>query len=142
MTKKATPNQGIALSFRNAVLGGVVAAAQVGVLVGAVGSLFLGTHQGLNAAVVGGLFIGVLAALRDGGLDVIQHYTLRLMLAGRGYMPLACARFLDHAVALALLRRAGGGYLFIHRLLLEHFAELPGAELAHRPSLRRSTRRL
>lgn len=127
---KASPNQGIELSFRNAVLGGVVTGGQVGLLLGAISSLFLGSREGLNAGLVGGIFFGLLAGLWDGGLDVIQHYTLRLTLAARGYAPLDCARFLDHAVALVLLQRAGGGYLFVHRLLLEHFADLtPAASL-------------
>jgi hypothetical protein len=37
-------------------------------------------------------------------------------------MPLRLRRFLDYAVHLGFLQRAGGGYIFIHRLLLEHFA--------------------
>ncbi|MGH7528402.1 MAG: hypothetical protein ACREMX_17035, partial [Gemmatimonadales bacterium] len=120
---KASPNQGIELSIRNAALGGVVTGAQVGVLLGAIVTLFLGPREGLNAGLVGGLFFGLLGGLWDGGLDVIRHYTLRLTLAARGYAPLDYARFLDHAAALVFVQRAGGGYLFVHRLLLEHFAD-------------------
>ena len=29
-----------------------------------------------------------------------------------------------HCVDLIFLRRVGGGYIFIHRLLMEHFAEM------------------
>ena len=32
--------------------------------------------------------------------------------------------FLDHCVDLIFLRRVGGGYIFVHRLLMEHFAEM------------------
>ena len=32
--------------------------------------------------------------------------------------------FLDHCVDLIFLRRVGGGYIFIHRLLMEPFAEM------------------
>jgi hypothetical protein len=32
------------------------------------------------------------------------------------------ARFLDQATSLVFLRKVGGGYVFIHRLLLEYFA--------------------
>ncbi len=40
--------------------------------------------------------------------------------------------FLDDATDRLLLRRVGGGYLFIHRLLLEYFArlEVPGTTAA------------
>jgi len=31
---------------------------------------------------------------------------------------------LEHYVDLIFLRRIGGGYIFIHRLLMEHFAEM------------------
>jgi hypothetical protein len=39
-------------------------------------------------------------------------------------MPLNYARFLDYAAKRVLLRKVGGGYIFVHRLLLEHFAAL------------------
>jgi eukaryotic-like serine/threonine-protein kinase len=120
---KALPNQGIALSVRNAVLSGLL----VGIALGAACWIAVGAragwHDGLIAGLVGGLFFGMLAALGGGMLDVIQHYTLRLVLAVRGYAPADYSRFLDYAVGLVLLQRAGGGYLFIHRLLLDHFAD-------------------
>lgn len=34
------------------------------------------------------------------------------------------AETLDHCVDLIFLRRVGGGYIFVHRLLMEHFAEM------------------
>jgi hypothetical protein len=59
-----------------------------------------------------------------GGIDLVMHGTLRLVLALTGTMPLRLRRFLDYAVHLGFLQRAGGGYIFFHRLLLEHFAAL------------------
>lgn len=41
--------------------------------------------------------------------------------------PLWAVQLLDRAVSLVLLRRVGGGYVFIHRMLPEYFAELPSA---------------
>jgi TIR domain len=41
-----------------------------------------------------------------------------------GYMPRRLHRFLDHCTKLVFLRKVGGGYIFIHRLLLEHFAAM------------------
>jgi hypothetical protein len=44
-----------------------------------------------------------------------------------GLAPLRYATFLDHAAARVLLRRVGGGWVFVHRLLLDYFAGLaPG----------------
>jgi hypothetical protein len=38
--------------------------------------------------------------------------------------PLNLVRFLDHAISRILLRKVGGGYIFVHRMLLEYFASL------------------
>jgi hypothetical protein len=39
-------------------------------------------------------------------------------------MPLNYVRFLDYCVDRVLLRRVGGGYMFIHRTMMEHIAGL------------------
>ncbi|HEU4559381.1 MAG TPA: NACHT domain-containing protein [Longimicrobium sp.] len=57
-----------------------------------------------------------------GGLDAVLHASLRLVLARAGALPLRLRRFLDYGVHLGFLQRAGGGYIFIHGLLREHFA--------------------
>jgi hypothetical protein len=36
--------------------------------------------------------------------------------------------FLDEAAERLLLRKVGGGYIFVHRLLLEYFASLEKKE--------------
>jgi hypothetical protein len=70
------------------------------------------------------VFFGSMAALWYGGLDVIYHYTLRLILSfTQPCLPLNLARFLDHCAERVFLQKVGGGYIFIHRLLLEYFAE-------------------
>jgi hypothetical protein len=51
-------------------------------------------------------------------------------------MPWRWEPFLNFSVDLALMRKVGNGYIFIHRLLLEHLADsvsLPGRD-ACRPS--------
>ncbi len=59
-----------------------------------------------------------------GGKACIQHFTLRLILYCNGYIPWNYARFLDYATERIFLQKVGGGYIFIHRLLLEHFAQM------------------
>jgi DNA polymerase III delta prime subunit len=59
-----------------------------------------------------------------GGKACIQHFTLRLILYCNGYVPWNYARFLDYATERIFLQKVGGGYIFIHRLLLEHFAQM------------------
>ena len=83
----------------------------------------------LSSRLLGGLYFGLIfglsGALWYGGLDVIQHYTLRFILHRKGYLPWKLAPFLDYAAEdLTFLRKVGGGYLFIHRYLLEHFAAM------------------
>jgi hypothetical protein len=49
---------------------------------------------------------------------------LRLILWLKGYTPFKFIKFLDHCAKLILLRKVGGGYIFVHRMLLEYFAGL------------------
>jgi hypothetical protein len=75
----------------------------------------------------------MLAWLLMGGLAVLQHYCLRFILWRTGAFPLKIVRFLEDATDCVLLYRVGGGYMFIHRLLLEHFASLAGREVETKP---------
>jgi eukaryotic-like serine/threonine-protein kinase len=67
--------------------------------------------------------IALPAAAWYGGLAVIQHFVLRLVL-GNGEFPIDCAPVLDDAADRRLLQRVGGGYMFSHRLLLDYFRSL------------------
>jgi hypothetical protein len=55
---------------------------------------------------------------------VIKHYALRLILWLNGNTPFNFIKFLDRCAKLILLKKVGGGYIFIHRMLLEYFAEM------------------
>jgi hypothetical protein len=73
------------------------------------------------------VFLGPIGGLFEesgfrGGASLITHSLLRLVLYRSQETPLNYARFLDHVVALRLLHKVGGGYIFIHRYLLEYFA--------------------
>ncbi|NEP14853.1 MAG: TIR domain-containing protein [Symploca sp. SIO2C1] len=70
------------------------------------------------------IIIGLIAATIVGGQACIQHFTLRLILYRNGCIPWNYARFLDYASDRIFLQKVGGGYIFIHRLLLEHFAQM------------------
>ena len=55
---------------------------------------------------------------------MIKHYALRLILWLNGYTPFKFIKFLDQCAKLILLKKVGGGYIFIHRMLLDYFAEI------------------
>jgi hypothetical protein len=46
------------------------------------------------------------------------------MLSRNGSLPLRLVPFLDECAERIFLRKVGGGYIFVHRLLMEHFASL------------------
>ena len=137
-----TPNQAIRNSVHNALIitisVGLVAGLGLGLVVGLVAWLVLGMRLGLGLVaglpfglpfgLVMGLYAGMIFGLRYGGNAVIQHYTLRLLLSRYNIIPFARDKvlidFLDKMVERILLRRVGGGWVFIHRYLLEHFAAL------------------
>jgi hypothetical protein len=78
----------------------------------------------LQGYLVGWLTLGMMGALWYGGMDLIKHYSLRLVLYLNGNGPRRFDTFLDYAVKLGFMYRIGGGYIFIHSLLRDYFVEL------------------
>jgi hypothetical protein len=70
------------------------------------------------------LFAGPVGWLFFGGLAVISHYVVRLLMSITGIIPWNYVGFLNYCVDRIFLHRVGGGYIFIHRLLMEHFAAM------------------
>lgn len=73
---------------------------------------------GIFFSLLFGIFFG-------GGIACIQHFSLRFVLWKSGTIPWNFARFLNYCVERRLLLRVGGRYRFLHRELLDHFAQLP-----------------
>ena len=86
--------------------------------------LVFGLFFGLFFGLVVGLIYGPVVGLRYGGGFLIVHYWARMLLAGSGRLPWKVLAFLDHCSERILLRRVGGGYIFIHRSMMEHFAAM------------------
>lgn len=74
----------------------------------------------ISAGLFGGLIVGLLC----GGLFALRHLVLRLFLWMNGLAPLRYVAFLSQAKELLFLRQVGGGYIFVHRMLLEYFLSL------------------
>jgi GTPase SAR1 family protein len=111
-----TPNQATWTILKNATTLGI-------------SSLAIGTLWNLLSWSSVNLFIDVAFALSTwlwtGGYLCIQHFVIRTILFFEGYVPWHYARFLDYCTDRLLLQRVGGRYRFVHRLLQEHFAEMP-----------------
>jgi serine/threonine protein kinase len=120
---KTTPNQGIWRTIKSAGLGGLMGGwIDAAVIIGVYGGIFgwkIGLLYGLTYGFFGGFIAGFIFG---GGQACLKHLVLRLILHRGGYMPWNYAQFLNYAAERAFLQRVGGGYIFIHRLLLEHFA--------------------
>lgn len=126
------PNEGIRRSAGNAV----VAAGLFGLIGGLASWLVCSFAFGLIAGIAGwpilatgfALVLGIAFALDfalfNGGIASLEHYLLRWQLWRAKSIPWDYIAFLDYAAERILLRKVGGGYIFVHRLLLEHFARL------------------
>ncbi len=80
----------------------------------------------LPNSLLAGLFWSLLFGISlGGGVACIRHFSLRLVLWQSGTIPWNFARFLNYCVERRLLLRVGGRYRFLHRELLDHFAQLP-----------------
>ena len=115
------------MSLKNAVFSIPIIGLSVGLSIGL--TFGLATYWGFtgSAMIFGlsyGLTFGLIGGLNRGGSAVVKHYSLRFILWIKGYTPFNFIKFLDHCAKLIFLKKVGGGYIFIHRMLLEHFAKM------------------
>jgi hypothetical protein len=126
------PNEGISRSGRNALLGacffapigGIASGLACAIGFGLIGQLPKWPVMGLALTLMFAIMFFVIFVTAHGGIAWIEHYTLRRYLRHAGSLPANSVRFLNSASDYALMRRIGGGYMFSHRLVLEHFARL------------------
>jgi hypothetical protein len=139
LDRKQFPNQGIWQSLKNAAIIAAIAAAVLSISAALMSRQILEIIIGFDAAqarlgtpwmqqftaraTLSGMLVGLFYGLTQAGTACIQHFTLRLLLCWHGQIPWNYARFLDYATERIFLQKVGSGYIFIHRLLLEHFAE-------------------
>ncbi|MEM8861253.1 MAG: hypothetical protein AAGD96_23245, partial [Chloroflexota bacterium] len=135
VNKHISPNQGT----RNNLKVGLISGLAPGLFFGLFAVLFFERVYGLGAALfakptsglfiglVFGLFFGLFSGLVFGLWAFCRHFILRTLLSRSGYLPLGFNNlipFLNEAKSKLLLQQVGGGYIFIHRTLLEYFASL------------------
>ena len=137
------PNQGMRRSVRNSIRIGVMSSFVGGSI--SIGAFFLlitlssTTLSGgsvnklcffLLCGAIGGTLSGLIAGLPNGGIASIQHLVLRVLLWRSQLIPWNYPHFLDHAAEHILLSKVGGGYMFVHSLLLGHFVSRGAAVAA------------
>jgi hypothetical protein len=128
MQLRMSPNQGILQSARRGLVLGL--AAFIFVEVGS--ALFIAIESrtdelsqlddNLISALTLSVPAGLAVAAYLGGFAWLQHHFARVILSRDSCMPFELTEFLEFAVNRVLMFRVGGGYLFTHRLLLDHFA--------------------
>jgi hypothetical protein len=74
-----------------------------------------------HVRLAGAVVACVVTGLWFGGLFIVRHLALQCLLALSNSIPFRVSAFLDYSVRLRFLQRAGDGYMFIRRLVLEHF---------------------
>jgi hypothetical protein len=131
-------NRGIKSSLKKSIYAGVIAGIILVLLDIALKFISLGFNRltgskfGIQEIVASELLLysvvwlftnGMLVSLWFGGLDIIKHYSLRLIIVLKGDGPRRFDSFLDYAVKLGFMHRVGGGYKFFHSLLRDHFEE-------------------
>ncbi|MBF0377085.1 MAG: NACHT domain-containing protein [Desulfamplus sp.] len=123
-SSKTTVNEGTKLAVKNSLIMGTI-------IWIACALPFIFFYSLLKFSFFSFSFIFALVGIFQFGVfNVLIHYLIRLFLYLKNDAPLNYAPFLDHACKLIFLQRVGGGYIFIHRFLLEYFADLGEAEKA------------
>jgi hypothetical protein len=131
---KTFPNQGIWRSARSALIATSIFMLVTAIIGGVIGGLvsLIFNLDALRSILIGMLVFwyffmwvgGLTAGFAYGGLAFLQHFVLRLILYSSKHTPKKFVNFLDYASERIFLQKVGSGYIFIHRLLLEHFAGL------------------
>ena len=125
---RTIPEQGVEQSRRN----GTTVLAVVLVLTAVIGTAAVAVsfvfNRSISAPVVAAwlvwlaLYLSLGCGLAFGLLAFFQHRSLRRVLDERGSLPENAADFLNQAAERNLLRKIGGGYSFVHALLLDYFS--------------------
>ncbi|GAA3053809.1 NACHT domain-containing protein [Actinokineospora globicatena] len=104
----------------------MVLALSTAALVGALGLLVLvqmGEEDVVGYTIVFVVLTFLFGLYNLAGYAVAEQWFVRRRLRAVGYLPLPAAPLLDHAVAALFLQRVGDNYLFVHRELLDFFAD-------------------
>jgi hypothetical protein len=128
------PNEGIWRSGKRGLLivllfilvFGISAGLMVALIGQAISSLVYALLFGVALGSAGGLLFGLAFGIvggRTGLTAFLKHFVLRVFLWRLNLLPWRLVAFMDEASERLLLRKIGGQYIFVHRLLRDVLAE-------------------
>jgi DNA polymerase III delta prime subunit len=123
LEEKNTPNQGILHAMKYLIIssiGGLVVL-ETAVLLSSLDNLVLSVISIASSVII--IIFWLSFGFGKAGRTIVQHISLRIVLYFTGHIPRNCGQFFDYASNRFFLRKVGGGYIFIHRSLQEHFAK-------------------
>ncbi|AFW96125.1 NACHT nucleoside triphosphatase [Anabaena sp. 90] len=133
LEKTTFPNQGIWQSIKNTILFSIIGAVGLGIpaafqtkgLLSIITNSSSLQNQISNVnLIIAGMIAGLFFGLTQAGVACLQHINLRIVAYITRCSPWNYTAFLDYATERIFLQKVGGGYIFIHRLLRDHFANL------------------
>ncbi len=117
-----SPGDGLRRSLKTGIFAGLLCGFGFNLIVGMLHVVISSSTGNLPIEYGLGAIFGLLCGLTFGGLAAIQIKIVQWLLSHTGVMPTNYTQFLDYATEHLLLRKVGGGYMFVHNLLLEHLA--------------------
>lgn len=127
--QKSFPNEGIWRSVAYCIISALAGGLLLAVIFGILGLFSSVVDSSLEIDFIKrGLYLGGFSGALIGGLppaiSCIQHLLLRVFLFYSGCIPWNYKHFLNFADERIFMQKVGGGYIFIHRMLMEHFAQM------------------
>jgi GTPase SAR1 family protein len=120
---RVRPNEGIYKTINNGLILSLVIA--LGYLpLNIIGRFLINKKDIFVPSIYVSMSMGVFTFVSLGFSPVIKHIILRALLKYNGFAPFGYEKFLDYASNLIFLRKVGGGYEFIHGMILDYFASL------------------
>jgi MFS family permease len=112
---KSRPNEGIRLSIKNALIAALIIGLSLGLITWTVSA-------DPRRALITGLLLALFALPLFGVSNATKHYLVRLFLWYKKLTPWRLVRILNYCAGLVLLRKVGGGYIYMHRSLQDYFS--------------------
>jgi hypothetical protein len=124
-----SPNERVQRSAKNALLVGPILGMTITIGIGLIYGMGFGPDVELIEGPILGLAVALGVWLIYGGSPWVLHYLLIIAFRINNFAPLKYAHFLDYATDRIFLRKVGGGYVFIHRMIMDYFASLEPDEV-------------